>query len=114
MVTRLRIYWIVRDMHLYAGLFVSPFVLVFALSVFALVHPSRTPTSAASTERIVRGLDVPAEIGNNTGSARLVAVRHVLDQCIWPGGDGRLVSGSTCRLQSLVIKRMQLKRSRDE
>jgi hypothetical protein len=88
MVTRQRIYWIVRDLHLYTGLFVSPFVLVFAFSVFALVHPSGTPTSAASTERVVRGLEIEADVGENTGSARLAAVRHVLDQCMVRGEIG--------------------------
>ena len=88
MVTRQRIYWIVRDLHLYTGLFVSPFVLVFAFSVFALVHPSRTPRSAASTERVVRGLEIEADVGENTGSARLAAVRHVLDQCMVRGEIG--------------------------
>ncbi len=85
---RKRIYWIIRDLHLYAGLFVSPFVLVFAFSVFALVHPSRTLTSAPSTERIVRDLDIAADIGEITGSARLAAVRHVLDQCMVRGEIG--------------------------
>ena len=33
-----RFYLITRDLHLYFGLFVSPFVLVFAFSVFFLVH----------------------------------------------------------------------------
>jgi hypothetical protein len=33
-----RVYRWTRDLHLYAGLFVSPFVLVYALSVIFLVH----------------------------------------------------------------------------
>ncbi len=88
MIVRQRIYWIIRDLHLYTGLFVSPFVLVFAFSVFALVHPSRTPTSAASTERIVRDLDIAADVGEDSGSARLAAVRHVLGQCMVRGEIG--------------------------
>ena len=35
-----RLYPIVRDLHLYFGLFISPFVLVFACSVVAITqHP---------------------------------------------------------------------------
>jgi hypothetical protein len=30
-----------RDFHLYLGLFISPFILVFAISVFFLVHGCR-------------------------------------------------------------------------
>jgi hypothetical protein len=33
-----RIYLITRDLHLYVGLFLSPFILVFSISVFYLVH----------------------------------------------------------------------------
>jgi hypothetical protein len=88
MVTRQRIYWIIRDLHLYAGLFVSPFVLVFSFSVFALVHPSRTPTSAASPHRTVRNLFISADVNRDIGSARLAAVRHVLDQCMVRGEIG--------------------------
>ena len=33
-----RFYLITRDLHLYLGLFISPFVLLFAISVIFLVH----------------------------------------------------------------------------
>jgi hypothetical protein len=33
-----RLYLITRDLHLYFGLFLSPFILVFSVSVFYLVH----------------------------------------------------------------------------
>lgn len=88
MAARRRTYWIIRDLHLYAGLFVSPFVLVFAFSVFALVHPSRTPKSAASPGRTVRNLFISSDVNKEIGSARLVAVRHVLDQCMVRGEIG--------------------------
>ena len=88
MLTRQRIYWIIRDMHLYAGLFVSPFVLVFAFSVFALVHPSRQSRPTVSGSRTVRNLYVPADIEKDIGSAGLVAVRRILDQCMVRGEIG--------------------------
>jgi hypothetical protein len=81
MVGRQRICWIIRNLHLYTGLFVSPFVLVFAFSVFALVHPSPTPASAASAVRTIGNLHVGAALEAASGSARLAAVRDVLDQC---------------------------------
>ena len=33
-----RLYTITRDLHLYFGLFIAPFVLVFCISVFFLLH----------------------------------------------------------------------------
>jgi hypothetical protein len=39
-----------RDLHLYAGLFVSPFLLVFALSVFFLNHGKVQPDRWTRTE----------------------------------------------------------------
>ena len=33
-----RFYVVTKDLHLYFGLFISPFVLLFAVSVFFLVH----------------------------------------------------------------------------
>lgn len=45
-----RFYLVTRDLHLYAGLFISPFVVVFAVSVFALVHP---PGAAPPTRWLV-------------------------------------------------------------
>ncbi len=86
--TRNRIHRTVRDLHLYAGLFVSPFVLVFAFSVLALVHPSRAPVSAAIPDRTVTGLEIAPDIESETVAARLVAVRHVLVQCMVHGEIG--------------------------
>jgi hypothetical protein len=34
-------YRLIRDLHLYGGLFISPFVVLFSTSVFFLVHPDR-------------------------------------------------------------------------
>jgi hypothetical protein len=36
-----------RDLHLYAGLFLSPFLLVFAVSTLVLNHPDKSRTPAA-------------------------------------------------------------------
>src|SRR5262245_26447874 len=42
------VYRVIRDLHLYSGLFISPFILVFAVSVFFLVH-RLSPSAAVGT-----------------------------------------------------------------
>ncbi|MCA2967799.1 MAG: hypothetical protein INH43_04725, partial [Acidobacteriaceae bacterium] len=52
------VYTTTRNLHLYAGLFLSPFVLLFAVSVFYLVHvPPSTPAPAPPT-RAAAGVPV--------------------------------------------------------
>ena len=48
-----------RDLHLYAGLFLSPFVLLFAFSTFLLNHPSGVPSGKPEPKREVP-VQVPA------------------------------------------------------
>jgi len=66
-------YVVTRDLHLYFGLFISPFVLVFAISVFVLVH-SWIP--AALTPPLTR----TATVSLPTNLDRIDALRSVLDQ----------------------------------
>lgn len=77
-----RFYRLTRDLHLYAGLFISPFVLLFAISVFYLVHgPTLAPTAPrADASRTVSGLRVSAEAARLQGRARVDALRPVLHQ----------------------------------
>jgi hypothetical protein len=76
-----RIYLITRDLHLYSGLFLSPFVLLFAFSVFALVHPSSSgPASGAIETAHMENLSVPTNLEALSGRARVDAVRDLLDQ----------------------------------
>ncbi len=77
-----RLYLVTRALHLYAGLFISPFILVFAVSVFYLVHgfaqrPAPGPSDAL---RAVANLTVPSDIARMQGRARVDALRLVLDQ----------------------------------
>ena len=70
--------WI-RDLHLYGGLFIGPFVLVFAVSVFFLVHnwlpkPSPDPDGTRS----VVGLTLPSNLRELSGRARIDALKPVL------------------------------------
>ncbi len=73
-----RLYLVTRDLHLYGGLFVSPFVVLFALSVFVLVHPASS--TAPLSSRAVRNLILPPMLENLSGRARVDAVRPILQQ----------------------------------
>lgn len=77
-----RFYLVTRDLHLYIGLFLSPFVLVFAVSVFYLVHglalrPSPGPSDPSRT---VDNIDITPDIARLQGRARVDALRPVLEQ----------------------------------
>lgn len=72
--------WI-RDLHLYLGLFISPFVLVFALSVFFLVH-AWLPKAASNPARprTVSDLPLPANLDQLSGRERIDALKPALDR----------------------------------
>jgi len=77
-----RFYLVTRDLHLYLGLFLSPFVLVFSASVFYMVHglaPRPAPDPAASS-RTVTDLVVPPGLAGMQGRVRVDALRPVLEQ----------------------------------
>ena len=76
-----RFYRIIRDLHLYLGLFISPFVLVFAISVFFLVH-SWLPRigSATSTKRIVSVSPLPEGLRTLSGRPLIEALKPVLEK----------------------------------
>jgi hypothetical protein len=52
------VYRWIRDLHLYMGLFVSPFVVAFAVSVFFLNHAKVDPVAATSVVTI-RDVNIP-------------------------------------------------------
>ena len=81
--SKVRVYPIVRDLHLYFGLFISPFVLVFACSVFFLVHawlPRLTGTRQASPQRTAAGLRLPSNLDRLENRQRVDAVRPVMNE----------------------------------
>ena len=77
-----RFYLVTRDLHLYIGLFLSPFVLLFAISVFYLVHglSNRPAPGPSDPSRTVANVDVNPAIGNLQGRARVDALRPVIEQ----------------------------------
>ena len=77
-----RLYLLTRDLHLYLGLFLSPFILVFSISVFYLVHglAYRPEPDASDNPRTVTNVALPADIARLQGRARVDALRPLLDQ----------------------------------
>ena len=78
---RVRFYRVIRDLHLYLGLFSSPFVLVFAISVFFLVHTWLPKIgSETSTTRVVSGLPLPANLQTLSGRPLIDALKPTLEK----------------------------------
>jgi len=75
-----RVYVAIRDLHLYLGLFLSPFVLVFAISVFFLVHSWLNRQTEHPAIRHIAALSVSEEVGRLTGREQVAVLRPVLDQ----------------------------------
>lgn len=73
-------YPVVRGLHLYGGLFASPFVLLFAVSVVFLVHAWIPGASAPARLRTVSGLALPAGVEGLKGAEQLAAARALLGQ----------------------------------
>lgn len=75
-----RFYRLTRDLHLYLGLFISPFVLVFSVSVFFLVH-SWIPgsSSSAAVTRVVPALALPKDLRTLSGRPLVDLLRPVLE-----------------------------------
>ena len=78
---RRRFYRLIRDLHMYLGLFSSPFVLVFAISVFFLVH-SWLPRIAqeASNTRVVSALPLPGNLHTLSGRPLIDALKPTLEK----------------------------------
>jgi hypothetical protein len=68
-----------RDLHLYFGLFISPFILLFAASVFYLNHAKLIVIDDAAVET-VRNLQVPDGLDRLKGRAAADQARSILQQ----------------------------------
>src|SRR5213595_306109 len=76
-----RFYRLIRDLHLYLGLFISPFLLVFAISVFFLVHSLRPRiASETSTTRVVSALPLPRDLQRLSGRPLIDALKPTLEK----------------------------------
>jgi hypothetical protein len=58
-----RLYVPLRDLHLYAGLFFAPFIVVFAVSTIVLNHPSREPQTGGTAAKRTMAITVPEGAG---------------------------------------------------
>ena len=84
-----RFYRLTRDLHLYLGLFISPFVLVFSISVFFLVHswaPKFAPESVNT--RVVSALALPEDLPKLSGRTLIAALKPILEKMNVPGEVG--------------------------
>ena len=78
---RVRLYRLIRDLHLYFGLFISPFVLVFAVTVFFIVHAWRPGfASGTSTTRVVSALPLPGDLQKLSGRPLIDALKPALEK----------------------------------
>ena len=76
---RRRFYGITRDLHLYLGLFSSPFVLLFSVSVFFLVHTWLPRLgSQRSDTRLVPALPLSGDLRTLSGRPLIEALRPIL------------------------------------
>jgi hypothetical protein len=67
-----------RDLHLYFGLFVSPFVLLFAASVFYLNHGKLI--AGQQPPETIRGLDIPDGFDRLKGREAVERAKAILPQ----------------------------------
>ncbi|MGE5296856.1 MAG: PepSY-associated TM helix domain-containing protein [Solirubrobacterales bacterium] len=76
-----RLYRLARDLHLCLGLFISPFVLLFAASVPFLVHARLANRGQGSARtRIVADLPLPPNLDQLSGRERITALEPALRQ----------------------------------
>jgi len=76
-------YVFIRDLHLYFGLFISPFVLVFAISTLVLNHPGLAPEKsgqAPATERIAQNVEIPDALERLEGREQVRALQGIMGQ----------------------------------
>jgi len=98
--TYARFYFILRNLHLYVGLFLSPFVLLFAVSAFLLNHPGIPLGAPVECQTKVMQVDVPRGFDKLEGMERMQQARQILRQASVSGEigpvhysdkDGRLI-----------------------
>lgn len=68
-----------RDLHLYCGLFISPFVLLFATSVLYLNH-AKLPTLPPAAPEIFQNVRIPDGIVERQGREAVNLAREILPQ----------------------------------
>jgi uncharacterized protein len=96
-----RIYALIADLHLYIGLFLSPFVLLFAASVILLNHPGiPLGAQAKATTRSVQ-VHPPPGLEKLEGMARVQQARQILREAGLSGEIGPVQHSA--QVQTLTI-----------
>ena len=72
-----------RDLHLYFGLFISPFILLFAASVFYLNHAKLIVGTEPATETY-RDLTIPDGFDRLKGREAIDRARGAPSHGLWP------------------------------
>jgi hypothetical protein len=75
----LLLYRWLRDLHLYFGLFISPFILLFAASVFYLNHGKLTPGAEPAADTY-RNLTIPGGFDRLKGREAVERAKAILPQ----------------------------------
>ena len=70
----------VRDLHLYVGLFLSPFVVLFAASVIFLVHSWVPGAGAKAQVREAANVDIPADLERLKAREQVEVAQRLLGQ----------------------------------
>lgn len=74
-----RLYLVLRDLHLYLGLFFAPLVVAFSVSVFFLVHAWLPGADAErGGPRVVAGLRLPEGVEKLRARERVAALQRAL------------------------------------
>ena len=68
-----------RDLHLYFGLFISPFILLFSVSVFFLNH-AKIDTNKATSIETIRPLHIPEGLETAQGPVAIALAKTILAQ----------------------------------
>lgn len=83
----------IRDLHLWVGLFLCPFILVFAVSTILLNHPSRAVAGNAEPKREIAVQVPPGEAGSLSQAQailRQIGVTGEIDYVRYNAKSGRL------------------------
>ncbi|MCC5906941.1 MAG: PepSY-associated TM helix domain-containing protein [Balneolaceae bacterium] len=76
------VYRWVRNLHLYIGLFISPFLLIYAISVFFLNHDWK-PWSDAETEKVSYSISVPDEENSRELARQIMQQLQITGEMNW-------------------------------
>lgn len=84
-----RFYAVTRDLHLYLGLFICPFILVFSVTVFFFVHAVVPKFGAEATQtQVTTNVLIPPDLAKLSGRTLVDALKPTLASLNVPGEIG--------------------------